>query len=217
MSLAIFDLDNTLINGDSDHSWGEFLIEQGHVDAQIHKEKNDDFYRQYQAGNMDIQEFLSFALEPLGRIPMAELHSLHKQFMIEKIEPMILPAALALIEKHRTQGDTLLIITATNRFVTEPIAKRLGIDNLLASEVELIDGKYTGKSTDVPCFAEGKVTRLERWLKETGENLAASYFYSDSANDIPLLECVENPIAVDPCDRLRETANSRQWPIISLR
>lgn len=217
MSLALFDLDNTLIAGDSDHCWGEFLVERGVVDPVSFKEANDQFYRDYQAGALDIDAYLAFALEPLTRFTLAELDELHRTFMREKIEPLHLPKAQALIDQHRAAGDTLLIITATNSFITRPIATWLGVDNLLACDPEIIDGRYSGRTRNSPCFQHGKVTRLNEWLENTGTSMTDSYFYSDSANDIPLLEAVSHPVAVDPCPRLLRHAQERGWPIISLR
>ncbi|SIS86228.1 HAD family hydrolase [Neptunomonas antarctica] len=217
MSLAIFDLDNTLLNGDSDHAWGEFLCEHGIVDATEYSQANDYFYQQYQQGTLDIYEFLEFALRPLANLPAQQLVELHATFMQEKIEPMILSKSLALLQKHRDQGDFLLIITATNSFVTHPIAERLGVDAILATDPEIIDGNYTGKVAGTPCFQSGKVTRLHHWLKETQHTLLGSSFYSDSRNDLPLLELVDNPIAVDADETLTLTAQKNGWPIISLR
>ncbi|GLS25325.1 HAD family hydrolase [Marinibactrum halimedae] len=217
MSLAIFDLDNTLIGGDSDHSWGEFLVERNFVSPDIYKEANDRFYREYQNGTLDIHEYLGFALKPLSRIAPEELENLRVAFMKEKIHPLELPKARALIEKHRHNGDDLLIITATNDFITTPIAQWLNIPNLLATTAEINNGRYTGCVAGTPCFQEGKVTRLNEWLKAYEGNLEGSFFYSDSANDIPLLAKVENPVAVDPDERLSAHAEANQWPIISLR
>lgn len=217
MSLAIFDLDNTLLGGDSDHAWGEFLVAVGEVNEQTYREANDHFYRQYQQGNLDMNEYLAFSLEPLKRIAPERLATLHQQFMNEIIEPMVLPKAEALVRDHSRQGHTLLIITATNRFITAPIAKRLQIPNLLATEAEMEAGRYTGKPTGIPCFQEGKVKRLATWLKEHNISLAESWFYSDSANDIPLLEEVSHPIAVDPDERLSKYADQKGWEVVSLR
>lgn len=217
MSLAIFDLDNTLIAGDSDYLWGEFVVENGMVDAAHYRQKNDEFYEAYQNGSLDIVAYLNFALAPLAGRPPEALAALHERFMSEKIRPIMLAKANDLIEHHRSLGDTLLIITATNRFVTGPIAEALGVDAILASEPELVDGCYTGKATGVPCFQQGKVTRLASWLADSGESLKGSYFYSDSFNDIPLLEKVDHPVAVDPDDRLAEYAKERGIKIISLR
>jgi HAD superfamily hydrolase (TIGR01490 family) len=217
MSLAIFDLDNTLLADDSDYLWGQFLVEQGLVDGELYQRENQRFYEEYKAGTLDIMEFLAFSLQPLTRHSQAELARLHERFMQQKIAPIMLPAAQALLEKHRAQGDTLLIITATNRFVTAPIAARLGVDNLLASDPEMSDDRYTGRVAGTPCFREGKVTRLKAWLSEQQQNLADSWFYSDSHNDLPLLEMVSHPVAVDPDDTLGAHAEARGWPIISLR
>lgn len=217
MALAIFDLDNTLLAGDSDHMWGTFLCEQGVVDADYYKQQNDRFYDDYVEGSLDIYEFLQFALKPLSDNDLEQLKTLRARFMRERIESIILPAGEALIEKHRQAGDTLLIITATNAFVTAPIAKRLGIEHLLATEPEMVDGRYTGKVDGIPSYQEGKIKRLNQWLFEHGTSLKGSVFYSDSHNDIPLLETVEQPVAVDPDDALRVYATKREWPIISLR
>lgn len=217
MSLAIFDLDNTLLGDDSDYLWGQFLVEHGLVDRTYYERENQRFYDEYKFGTLDIQEFLAFSLEPLTRLDPATLDRLHRHFMREKIEPVILPAARALLEKHRNQSDTLLIITATNRFITGPIAKALGVDDILATEPEMCDGRYTGRVAGTPCFREGKVTRLREWLTAHGQNLANSGFYSDSHNDLPLLEMVTHPVAVDPDETLAAHAEARGWPIISLR
>lgn len=217
VSLAIFDLDNTLIDGDSDHAWNEFLIEQGLVDAEHYRVANDQFYEDYKQGTLDIEKYLAFALAPLTRIDPETLNQLHKEFMATKIEPLITTKAEALVETHRQRGDTLLIITATNLFVTGPIAKRLGINNILASEPEQVDGRYTGKALGIPCFQEGKVTRLDNWLKSNNISMENSYFYSDSRNDIPLLNKVDNPVAVDADDTLTSLAKEKGWPCISLR
>jgi HAD superfamily hydrolase (TIGR01490 family) len=217
VKLAIFDLDNTLIAGDSDHLWGEFLIEQGVVEREHYRRENDRFLQEYRNGTLDIHEFLRFSLRPLSEHPLSRLQTWHEQFMREKIEPIMLPAAARLLEQHRRDGAVLLIITATNRFVTTPIAQRLGVDELLATEPEFRDGRYTGEVIDPPCFRDGKVTRLEQWLHEQGLNLAQSWFYSDSHNDLPLLELVNHPVAVDPDDTLRQHADMRGWPVISLR
>ncbi len=217
MSLAIFDLDNTLLNGDSDHAWGEFLCAQGIVDATEYKEANDRFYQQYKNGTMDIFEFLEFALRPLAQHSTQQLERWHDLFMQQCIEPMMLPKALKLLADHRARGDFLLIITATNHFVTSPIARKLGVDALLATDPEMDAGRYTGKVAGTPCFREGKVERLQHWLQHNSHTLQGSYFYSDSQNDLPLLELVENPVAVDADDILTRTATERGWPVISLR
>ncbi|MEM5537160.1 HAD family hydrolase [Neptuniibacter pectenicola] len=217
MSLAIFDLDNTLLGGDSDHAWGEFLCEKGIVDSDEYRRANDYFYEQYKNGGLDIYEFLDFALRPLTKLDTTQLNTLHQQFMAEKIEPIILPKALELLKNHKARGDYLLIITATNHFVTGPIAKRLGVDAIIATDPEVIDGQYTGKVAGTPCFQAGKVTRLHEWLSTSPHSLDNSYFYSDSHNDLPLLELVTNPIAVNPDEILEAHANEHLWPVLDLR
>jgi len=217
VTLAIFDLDNTLLNGDSDYLWGQFLSQQGRVDARFYEKENQRFYDEYVAGTLDIFEFLEFSLAPLSQMDMSELTQLHNQFMGECIRPAITAKSRNLIQQHANNGDTLLIITATNLFITAPIAKELGIPNILATEAEIINNQYSGKVFGTPCFREGKVERLKVWLKETGANLADSCFYSDSHNDLPLLEMVTKPIAVDPDDTLRSHAEMKGWEIMSLR
>lgn len=217
MALAIFDLDNTLLNGDSDYMWGQFLAQQGRVDTKHYEKENQRFYDEYVAGTLDIFEFLEFSLAPLSQMDMSELAELHNCFMDEYIRPVITTQSRSLIKKHVEQNDTLLIITATNLFITAPIAEELGIPNILATDAEIINDRYTGRVYGTPCFQEGKVERLKTWLKETDENLADSYFYSDSHNDLPLLELVKKSIAVDPDDTLRSHAEMRGWDIISLK
>lgn len=222
MNLAIFDLDNTLIAGDSDHGWGEFLVEHQLVDVDAYKRANDQFYEDYERGELDIKAYLEFSLEPLTHYSLEELSELHQRFMRERIEPLKLAKANALLQKHRAQGDYLLIITSTNRFITQPIAESLGVDHLLATEAEIVDGRYTGKMQGVPCYQEGKITRLQQWLESATEhgfngNMENSYFYSDSINDAPLLKEVTHPVAVDADDALTELAQQRGWDIISLR
>ena len=218
MALAIFDLDNTLLADDSDHLWGEFVIEKGIVDAEAHKRQNDRFYEDYCRGQLDIHAYQRFALAPLvGRDP-DELARWHEEFMQRYIEPIILPKGLLALEKHRQAGDTLMIITATNAFVTRPIARRLGVDILLATEPETDEnGRYTGEIIGTPTFRQGKVERLNQWLREHDQPLAGSWFYSDSHNDIPPLETVDNPVAVDPDDTLRAHAEKQGWPVMSFR
>jgi HAD superfamily hydrolase (TIGR01490 family) len=217
LPLAIFDLDNTLLNGDSDHLWGVFLAEQGIVDGEWYERENDRFYQEYKEGRLDIFEFLRFSLKPLSEHSPAQLQLWHQTFMQEKIEPILLPAARALVERHRAAGDTLLIITATNAFVTAPIAAAFGVEHLIATEPEMVDGRYTGNVAGTPCFREGKVTRLNQWLGRHRLDLAGSSFYSDSHNDLPLLQRVEHPVAVDPDETLARHARERGWPIITLR
>ena len=217
MALAIFDLDNTLINGDSDHGWGEFLVEQGLVDKQYYQDKNDYYLEQYQLGQLNIHEYLEFSLQALTQFTREELRVLHGKFMQDKILPLISQKSRQLIAKHREQGDYLLIITATNLFVTEPIAKELAMNDIIATEPEVINGQYTGKVAGIPSFQDGKVKRLTTWLEQNGLTLQGSYFYSDSRNDLPLLEIVDHPVVVDADDTLLAHAKQNNWPIISLR
>lgn len=217
MALAIFDLDNTLLNGDSDHAWGEFLVEQSIVDIKVYQQNNEKFYQQYKDGCLDINEYLNFCLSPLRQYEDQQLEKLHQQFMAEKIDSIILPKGLELLERHRQKGDFLLIITATNEFVTGPIAKKLNVDDLIASQVERKDGRYTGKPTGEPSFAEGKINRLNNWLKGKNLPLEGAYFYSDSHNDLPLLEIIDNPVVVDGDETLIAKAKQNNWPSISLR
>jgi HAD superfamily hydrolase (TIGR01490 family) len=217
LALAIFDLDNTLLGGDSDHAWGEFLVQRGIVDRTVYAEANDRFYREYQNGTLDIHAYLAFALEPLTRFTRDELKALHDDFMRTMIAPMRLAKADALLAEHRARGDFLLIITATNAFVTRPIGAALGVDALLATEPEIRNDRYTGKIIGTACFREGKVTSLREWLAQHPYAIETASFYSDSQNDLPLLEMVGHPIAVDPDDTLRRVATERAWPIISLR
>jgi HAD superfamily hydrolase (TIGR01490 family) len=217
LALAIFDLDNTLLNGDSDYLWGQFLVEQGIVDGPSYERENQRFYDEYKAGTLDIFEFLHFGLRPLAEHDMATLSAWHRQFMAEKIAPIMLPMAKELLQKHRDQGNFLLIITATNRFVTAPIAEAFGVDEMLATDPEIRDGRYTGEVEGTPCFQQGKVTRLNQWLAQSGHNLAGSWFYSDSHNDLPLLELVDHPVAVDADETLSAHAEQRGWQRISLR
>lgn len=217
MKLAIFDLDNTLLAGDSDHLWGEFLVARGLVDEQAYREANERFYRDYQAGRLDIDAFLRFALTPLAENPPERLWAWRREFMEACILPIVLPAGEQLLDEHRAQGHHLMIITATNRFVTEPIAERLGVDTLLATEPEWRDGRYTGRHVGTPTFQAGKVRALDEWLARQPAQPESRWFYSDSHNDLPLLERVSHPVAVDPDPILRETALERGWPVISLR
>jgi HAD superfamily hydrolase (TIGR01490 family) len=217
MSLAIFDLDNTLIADDSDYLWGQFLVDRGIVDKTQYEHANAKFYEDYRQGTLNIVEFLNFSLQPLADNEPEQLYQWRAQFIEQIITPILLKPAQQLVDKHKARGDTLLVITATNRFVTEPIVKLYGIDNLLATTPEFIDGRYTGGFTGVPCFREGKVTLLEQWLENSPHTLEGSWFYSDSHNDLPLLSLVDNPVAVDPDEKLAEAANQADWSIISLR
>lgn len=217
MSLAIFDLDNTLIADDSDFLWGQFLVDRGIVDKDYYEQANNKFYDDYKQGKLDIVEFLDFSLAPLAAHDVTQLYQWREEFVETLIMPITLNAARELVEQHRAAGDTLMVITATNRFVTEPIVKLYGIEHLLATTPELKDGQYTGKFIDTPCFQDGKVKQLQDWLADSQHSLTGSYFYSDSHNDLPLLKLVDNPIAVDPDDTLRAAAEKADWPIISLR
>ncbi len=217
MSLAIFDLDDTLLAGDSDYLWGRFLVAQGVVDSDHYERENERFFGQYKAGTLDIHEWLRFQLRPLADNPLQAMLDLRTRFLDEIIAPIISPAARELIKNHKEQGHTLLIITATNAFITRPIAELLGIPHLLASEPEFVDGRYTGGVSGIPSFREGKVIRLEAWLGERGFTLAQSWFYSDSHNDLPLLERVTHPIAVNPDPTLARIAAARAWPVLDLR
>ncbi|UTW48187.1 HAD family phosphatase [Bacterioplanoides sp. SCSIO 12839] len=216
MALAIFDLDHTLLSGDSDHAWGQYLVDRNLVDPADHQRRNDYFYEQYKAGTLDIHEYLNFALKPLTEHPLALMLEERTSFLKDRIAPLISQKSRDLIAKHKAAGDTLLIITATNGFVTYPIAELLGIEHIIAPEPELIDGTYTGKIVGIPSFQQGKVTRLNGWLEQQQLDLQGSYFYSDSHNDLPLLEVVDHPVAVDPDDTLKARAEQQGWPIISL-
>lgn len=219
MALAIFDLDNTLLGGDSDHAFGDFLISEGLVDPVSHKARNDAFYEQYKRGALDMAAYTEFAISAVAGLPRAQRDALHAKFMASFVEPMMLPAALALLAQHRAAGDYCLIMTATNRYVTEPIAQRLKVDALIATELELLDDRFTGKVAGIPNFQAGKVRNLELWLEENAGQLSLdnSVFYSDSFNDLPLLEIATRAVAVDPDETLRKIAQERGWEIISLR
>ncbi|MBS8241232.1 HAD family hydrolase [Marinobacter lipolyticus] len=217
MTLAIFDLDNTLLAGDSDHAWGEFLVEEGIVDAEEYRKANDRFYQEYLNGELDILHYLGFALQPLAKHGMEDLLAWREHFMEKKVRPMLQDKAFELLEKHRSEGHTLMIITATNRFVTEPIAELLGIEHLIATDPELVNGRYTGQVAGVPSFQDGKVTRLNDWLASQSETLEGAWFYSDSHNDVPLLKQVANPVAVDPDPTLEKLALEKGWKVMSLR
>lgn len=217
MSLALFDLDNTLLAGDSDYLWGCFLVNKGLVDKQLYEEANERFYHEYKQGKLDIHEFLNFALQPLADNDPGLLQSLHQEFMEIHIKPLMTRAGKELIAKHRSAGDHPVIITATNSFVTRPIARAFGVSDLIATEPEVIDGRYTGRVAGTPCFQRGKIERLHAWLEATKLDFANSWFYSDSHNDLPLLEEVAHPVAVDPDDTLRAIASERGWQITSFR
>ncbi|MDD2775675.1 MAG: HAD-IB family hydrolase [Gallionella sp.] len=220
MKLALFDLDNTLLNGDSDFEWSQFLIRIGVLDRELFEVRNQAFYDQYKAGTLDIVAFLDFQLKPLSHHARTTLNAWHEQFMHETVFPMMTASARDLVEQHRMAGDICVIITATNRFVTGPIAQAYGVEHLIATEPEERDGEFTGGVADVPCFREGKITRLNNWLAERGwtlESFSDSVFYSDSMNDLPLLSMVQTPIAVNPDPTLYQHAEQHGWPIISLR
>ena len=217
MGLALFDLDNTLIAGDSDHLWGDFLVAEGLVDPDQHKALNEHYYQQYQQGQLDIDEYLSFALGPMAGMTPETLSALQNKFLKKHVEPILLDAAFDLLQAHRVNGDALIIITATNTLVAQPIADRLGVEHLIGCEAELKDGRYTGKPEGVPSFGEGKVRRIKTWCAEHQILFEDAVFYSDSHNDLPLLREVARAIAVDPDDLLRVEAQQCGWEIISLR
>jgi HAD superfamily hydrolase (TIGR01490 family) len=217
--IALFDLDNTLLSGDSDYEWAQFLIERGVLDRSEYEARNDHFFRQYKEGRLDIHEFLDFRLAPLAHRSRDELDSWHAEFMRTRIRPIVRAKGRELVRRHSEAGHLCAMVTSTNAFITAPIARELGLQHLLATELEVRDGKFTGKPSGTPSFRMGKVTRLAEWLGGRGQSLAsfaASWFYSDSHNDLPLLERVTRPIAVDPDDVLREEALERGWQIITL-
>ena len=220
MRLALFDLDNTLLAGDSDYEWGQFLVDRGVLDRHAYEAQNRAYYEQYVAGTLDIHEFLGFALRPLAEHSGTDLARWHAEFMADRIRPLVSVQARALVRRHLDRGDLCAIITATNSFVTAPIAGEFGVPHLIATEPESRDGRFTGRVAGTPCFREGKVRRLEEWLAQQGHALAGfheSSFYSDSHNDLPLLERVSRPVAVDPDDKLAREAARRGWERISLR
>lgn len=219
--LALFDLDNTLLGGDSDHAWGEFLISQGLVDESSHRATNDRFYQQYLDGALDIEAYVRFTVSPISGYSGEQRTALHAAFMGEVIEPMILEKGRALIEQHQSRGDICVIITATNNFITTPIAESLGIETLLATDLEIVGDRISGKISGVPCYQDGKVTKLSNWLDEndasTNLRMESATFYTDSINDLALMEVVAEPVAVDPDSSLEQVALMKQWRIISLR
>ncbi len=220
MNLALFDLDNTLLAGDSDYNWSLFLIREGLLDAKTHHDRNEQFYADYKNGSLDIVEFLKFQLVPLSQHPKKLLDELHLKYMKEVIRPMMTDKAQALVNKHKAAGDLCVVITATNSFVTRPIATAYGIENLIGSDPEMVNGEYTGGISGIPSFQEGKVTRLNQWLEARGKkqsDFEKSYFYSDSHNDLSLMKLVTNPVAVNADDILKAYAELRGWPHISLR
>ena len=220
MKLALFDLDNTLLNGDSDFEWSQFLIRAGVLDRELFESRNIAFYEQYKAGTLDIHEFLDFQLKPLSRHSRKMLDEWHQQFMSESIMPMITQPARDLVKMHLEANDLCAIITATNSFVTSPIASEFGISSLIATEPEHRNGEFTGRVSGTPCFREGKITRLNDWLANQGwtlESFEDTVFYSDSLNDLPLLCRVKSPVAANPDATLRKHAEEHGWRIISLR
>jgi HAD superfamily hydrolase (TIGR01490 family) len=220
MKLVLFDLDNTLLAGDSDYEWGRFLIAKGAVDGPDYEARNKAFYEDYKAGGLDIYAFLAFALHPLATHPREQLDAWRAEYVETRVRPMIPQAARDLVRRHLDDADLVAVITATNSFVTAPIVEDLGIRHLIATDPEEVDGCFTGKVAGTPCFREGKVARLEQFLQAHGTHLDAldsSWFYSDSHNDLPLLEKVRHPVAVDPDPILRAHAAKRAWPVISLR
>jgi HAD superfamily hydrolase (TIGR01490 family) len=220
MNLALFDLDHTLIPLDSDYEWGQFLVRIGAVDADAFAKRNAAFFAQYQAGTLDPVEYLEFALGTLAQFPRKQLDEWHLQFMEEVIQPAVLPVARDLVKRHQDADDLAVIITATNKFVTAPIAKAFGVTNLIAAEPELTpDGDITGKLVGIPTSGPGKVIHTNEWLAARSKSLssfARSYFYSDSQNDIPLLSSVTNPVATNPNALLKAHAQAQGWPLLNL-
>ena len=219
-NLALFDLDNTLLAGDSDYNWSLFLISEGLLDAKTHHDRNEQFYQDYKNGCLNITEFLAFQLKPLSQHSKAFLDELHVKYMNNVIRPLMTQKAQALVDKHQAAGDLCVVITATNTFVTRPIATAYGIEHLLGSDPEMVNGEFTGGVVGVPTYKEGKVIRLNQWLAERGSKLSdyeISYFYSDSHNDLPLMKLVTNPVAVDADETLTSYAKEHAWPLISLR
>jgi HAD superfamily hydrolase (TIGR01490 family) len=220
MNLVLFDLDNTLLAGDSDFEWAQFLISKGVLDREVHEARNVEFYQHYQAGTLDIHAFLDFQLAPLSRHPRAELDAWRLEFMAMRIRPIIGAPARTLVRRHLDAGSLCAIVTATNSFVTGPIAREFGIPHLVATIPAHENGRFTGKPRGTPAFKAGKIERVEAWLESRGLWLGGfeqSWFYSDSHNDLPLLSLVSHPVAVDPDDTLRDHATKHGWPIMSLR
>ena len=220
MKLALFDLDNTLLNGDSDFEWAQFLIAKGVLDREVHEARNLEFFEHYKAGTLDIHAFLEFQLAPLARHTRTQLDEWHVEFMERHIRPMIEPKAKALVDEHLSRGDLCAMVTATNSFVTGPIAREFSIPHLIATIPAQSNGNFLGTCRDIPSFREGKIARVENWLESTGlwwGSFDASYFYSDSHNDLPLLQRVNHPVAVDPDPTLKAFAQKAHWPITSLR
>lgn len=220
MNLAIFDLDNTLLNGDSDYNWSLFLIKKGILDQSIYEQQNEEFFKDYQTGSLDIDAYAEFQFKPLRENERLFLNDLRDEYVATIIRPMITEKAKDLVNEHRSQGDQLLIITATNSFITKPIAALFGIEELIGTDLEEINNQFTGKIKGVASFQEGKVTRLNQWLDNKHLTLAQfdkTFFYSDSKNDLPLLKIVSHPVAVNPDATLNAEAKKNNWPIMSLR
>ena len=221
--LALFDLDHTLLPIDSDHEWGRFLVKIGVVDADYYATENERFYADYKAGRLDIDAFLAFALKPLSEHSRAQLNEWHAQFMHEVINPNLRSSAFDIVKKHQDQNDICCVVTATNSFVTRPIVQAFGIQHLIATEPEVLGdpatGNFSGKVAGTPNFREGKVIRVESWLsaeKLSWSSLEKSYFYSDSINDLPLMEKVTQPIPTNPDQSLRAKAMEKGWSILEL-
>tara|TARA_Y100001935_G_scaffold184714_1_gene153334 strand:- start:38060 stop:38716 length:657 start_codon:yes stop_codon:yes gene_type:complete len=217
MALAIFDLDNTLIDGDSDYLWGIYLSRLGMVDGKKYEAANEKFYDQYNNGQLDIDEFLKFSTQPLVKNNMDDLLSWRNDFIEKEIKKRIFNEAKEIIADHKANGDTLLVITATNTFITRPIVDLFSIDHLIGIELEIVNKKFTGKVMSIPSFKEGKVKRLNQWLKEHPEDTNGAFFYSDSSNDLPLLSIIDNPIVVNPDDNLKQHAFNSGWKILKFR
>ena len=218
MPLAIFDLDNTLIGGDSDYLWGEFLCDEGIItDRESFQKMNDYFYHQYEIGELDIYAWAEFSFKVLSEHSFDKLNQLRKNFMETKIRPIFLEKAQNCIDNHKKNGDSVLVITASNTFVTKPIVEMYGIEHLLATEPEFVSGRFTGKVSGIPCFQSGKIDNLMPWLEKNNENLIGSYFYSDSHNDLPLLELVDNPVAINGDPILTAAANKNGWTNLDWR
>lgn len=220
MNLALFDLDNTLLSGDSDFEWAQFLSAKGVLDREVHEAKNQVFYDDYKAGTLDIHAFLQFQLAPLARHARSELDAWHREFLATRIMPIIGTPARTLVQHHLDAGDLCAIVTATNSFVTGPICREFGIPHLIATVPAQENGRFTGAPRGLPAFKEGKIARTNAWLEAMGlwwGAFARSTFYSDSHNDLPLLTLVTHPVAVDPDDTLRAYATAQGWPVLSLR
>lgn len=219
LQLALFDLDHTLIPLDSDYAWGEFTTRLGWTDAETFRQRNDAFYADYQAGVLDIHDYVRFATEAVRRQGPAAAAAAHARFMREIVAPAITPQARQLVQQHRDAGHELLIVTATNEFVTRPIARAFGVDELIAIDLARGAGGWiTGEIAGVPSFREGKVTRVEQWLRQRGLGWDQTevHFYSDSFNDLPLLEQAQHPVATNPDDSLRRIATERGWRVLDL-